>query len=68
MNEVTVTERQFATDYELAAGESGVDRDWYLKKYPDVVAAAVDPVEHYLRWRWQAGADPRPDFSTRGYL
>lgn len=61
-------EEQFAADLELAGSERGVDRGWYLATYPDVAAAGVDPVEHYLKLGWQEGRDPRPDFSTEAYL
>src|SRR5438874_98884 len=57
-----------AADYDLASGDHGVDRTWYLRTYPDVAAAGVDPVEHYLREGWREDRDPRPDFSTSGYL
>jgi glycosyltransferase involved in cell wall biosynthesis len=61
-------EWQFAADYELASSDAGVDRAWYLKTYPEVATAGVDPVEHYLRYGWREGRDPRQDFSTAGYL
>src|SRR5262249_56330926 len=60
--------RRGATEEELARGDRGVDRSWYLKEYPDVAAAGVDPVRHYLQFGWREGRDPRPDFSTAGYL
>jgi O-antigen biosynthesis protein len=41
---------------------------WYLDKYPDVAAAGVDPLQHYLRHGAAEGRDPGPKFSTRGYL
>ncbi len=59
---------QRKTDEELARGEHGVDRRWYLEMYADVAAAAMDPVRHYLEFGWREGRDPRPDFSTLGYL
>ena len=55
-------------DDELARGERGVDQAWYLETYPDIAAAGMDPVGHYLDHGWREGRDPRPDFSTRGYL
>jgi Glycosyl transferases group 1 len=57
-----------ATDDELARSARGVDPAWYLKVHPDVAAAGVDPVTHYLKFGWREGRDPRPDFSTAGYL
>jgi len=37
----------------------GFDRDWYLKEYPDVARAGIDPINHYIRhgiWegRWKS--------------
>jgi hypothetical protein len=55
-------------DEALARGERGVDQGWYRTTYPDIAAAGVDPVHHYLQIGWREGRDPRPDFSTRGYL
>jgi SAM-dependent methyltransferase len=44
------------------------DRKWYCQQYPDVLAAGVDPVLHYLRDGAREGRDPGPAFSTRAYL
>ena len=57
-----------ARDEGLARGDRGIDQAWYLATYPDVAAAGLDPVKHYLKHGWREGRDPRPDFSTRGYL
>src|SRR5205809_377846 len=57
-----------SADYELAGGDGGVDRAWYLQTYPDIERAGVDPVEHYLWTGWRERRDPRPDFSTSRYL
>jgi hypothetical protein len=64
----TPAEWRAAGDRKLAGGPRGVDRAWYLETHPDVAAARVDPVHHYMRYGWCEGRDPRPDFSTRGYL
>ena len=42
--------------------------DWYLARYPDVAAAGMDPLEHYLRHGAAEGRDPGPDFCTGAYL
>ena len=65
---IAPSEPQFAADYELASSDAAVDRAWDLKTYPEVATAGVDPVEHYLRYGWREGRDPRQDFSTAGYL
>jgi GT2 family glycosyltransferase/glycosyltransferase involved in cell wall biosynthesis len=44
------------------------DQVWYLSRYPDVAAARVDPVRHYLLHGAQEGRDPGADFDTRFYL
>ncbi|MEX0409743.1 hypothetical protein ABGN05_29335 [Aquibium sp. LZ166] len=44
------------------------DREWYLKKYPDVAATGVDPIVHYLQHGAKEGRDPGPLFDTRWYL
>lgn len=45
-----------------------IDRDYYLAQNPDVAAAGIDPVLHYLREGWREGRDPAPEFSTAAYL
>jgi hypothetical protein len=48
--------------------EQGFDSDFYLTKYPDIAAAGVDPLEHYMLNGWLEGRDPCLDFSTGYYL
>lgn len=52
----------------LDAVEKGFDVDYYITAYPDIAAAGVDPVEHYLRHGWREGRNPSLAFSTRFYL
>lgn len=44
------------------------DAAWYLREYPDIAAAGVDPFEHYLLWGWREGRNPSPTFDTRFYV
>jgi chromosome segregation ATPase len=44
------------------------DQQWYLSEYPDVASAAIDPVEHYLRFGAAEGRNPSPTFDTLYYL
>ena len=44
------------------------DADWYLGRYPDVAAAGLDPVLHFLRHGAGEGRDPGPSFDARDYL
>jgi glycosyltransferase involved in cell wall biosynthesis len=41
------------------------DRGWYLKAYPDVKAAKVDPLFHWLFYGIQEGRLPGPDLVVR---
>ena len=41
---------------------------YYLSHNPDVVAAGIDPVEHYYQHGWREGRNPNVTFDTRYYL
>ncbi|MPZ53468.1 MAG: hypothetical protein GEU79_12175, partial [Acidimicrobiia bacterium] len=43
------------------------DRDFYLKEYPQIQEAGIDPFEHFMRHGWREGRNPRPYFSTTYY-
>jgi hypothetical protein len=44
------------------------DVSFYLNSYPDVRAAGIDPMRHYLDFGWKEGRDPSPSFRTIAYL
>lgn len=44
------------------------DAEWYLRKYPDVAASGMDPVEHYVHHGAAEGRDPSAKFDTYFYL
>lgn len=44
------------------------DGAWYAASYPDVTAAGIDPLQHYVRSGAQEGRDPHPLFNTGYYL
>jgi len=44
------------------------DAEWYLVTYPDVKAAGVDPVVHYLRFGARELKNPSANFDTAAYL
>lgn len=44
------------------------DVRYYLARNPDVAAAGVDPLGHFLEFGWREGRDPTPDFSIAAYL
>lgn len=52
-----------------AIRKSGLfDVEWYLRTYPDVAAAGIDPIRHYIVTGWQEARDPGPEFSSSAYL
>lgn len=44
------------------------DRVFYLKKYPDLAAAGVNPIFHYLSYGAVEGRKPHPLFDADYYL
>jgi ubiquinone/menaquinone biosynthesis C-methylase UbiE len=52
----------------LITASSLFDADWYAARYPDVAAANVDPLTHYLMWGGVERRDPGPNFNTTWYL
>jgi hypothetical protein len=52
----------------LLESSSLFDAEWYLKTYPDVALAKLNPYRHYLLYGWRELRDPSATFSTRRYL
>ena len=44
------------------------DARWYLVRYPDIAAAAMDPAFHWVRFGAAEGRDPGPAFRTKAYV
>ena len=57
-----------SADYKLIAKSKYFNKNWYLKTYPDVKKAKMDPIEHYMKYGWKEGRNPGPKFSTNDYL
>jgi len=55
-------------DLALIAASGLFDAAWYLAQNPDVCAAGVDPLLHYLRHGAGEGRAPGPDFDGAWYL
>lgn len=51
-------------EYKLA--KKYLDKRWYLKTYPDVATAKMDPVQHYIKFGWKEGRMPYKDFVSPG--
>lgn len=58
MRTLTESERQLIADSGL------FDAVWYAKKYRDVAATGLDPLEHFLQIGIQIGRAPRERFDT----
>ncbi|MFQ6729651.1 MAG: glycosyltransferase [Alphaproteobacteria bacterium] len=56
------------TEYNLIAKSKYFNKRWYLKTYPDVAAAGIDPVQHYIDFGWKEGRNPSSKFDTNAYL
>jgi hypothetical protein len=57
-----------SVDEVLQVISTAVDGAFYRAINPDLAAAGVDPIRHYLQSGWREGRDPAPWFSTRDYL
>lgn len=44
------------------------DANYYLRAYPDIAAAGVDPYTHFMNYGKNEGRNPNSFFSTSGYL
>jgi hypothetical protein len=44
------------------------DAAYYLASYPDIAAAGIDPLQHFLAVGDKEGRNPNRFFSTKGYL
>ena len=44
------------------------DSEWYLQQNPDVAAAGINPLQHYMAYGWKEGRDPNPMFDTSFYI
>ena len=49
----------------MLRGSKLMDRGWYARRYPDVAALGMDPVEHYLRYGAALGRNPGPRLRHR---
>jgi FkbM family methyltransferase len=59
---------QRRADWAVVASSRLFDESWYLQRYPDVAAAGVDPILHYLDWGVRDGRNPGPRFDGLWYL
>ncbi len=55
-------------DYNTIKKSTLFDEKWYLKQYPDVKNANLNPIKHYLHFGWRENRNPGPLFNTKFYL
>lgn len=60
--------KYFRSDYQLVKKSKLFDPVYYLKSYPDVRLADLDPLKHYLNVGWKEGRNPSSTFNTLHYL
>jgi len=57
-----------SADEVLQVISTAVDGAFYRAINPDLDAAGVDPIRHYMQSGWREGRDPAPWFSTAAYM
>lgn len=59
-----------SSDFDLALSiiAPNFDAEFYLSSCPDVKAAGLNPLHHYLHTGWAEGRNPSPDFQSAFYL
>ncbi len=65
---LTVVAGAEAEGYDEVLASGLFDGDWYLTHNPDVAAAKVDPLAHYLNTGAAEGRLPGPRFDVAWYL
>lgn len=56
------------TDIEIIKSSKMFDSNYYLKTYPDIEKAGVDPIKHYCEFGFKEGRNPSPNFNTKNYI
>jgi len=60
--------KKLSTEIKLIKNSGYFDEIWYRQNNPDVIAAGVDPLRHYLEFGGFEGRTPGPKFDSAGYL
>lgn len=55
-------------DISYIEASQSFDKPWYLRRYPDVAASGMDPIQHFVRHGVTEGRNPAEDFDTTFYL
>ena len=57
--------REFASEYLFVLNSRLLNQEYYRSTHADIFG---DPIEHFIRFGWQLGYNPCPDFHTKWYL
>ena len=60
-------QQQLHNDALLVEQSGFFDASWYLSRYPDVAAAGIDPLQHFMQHGAFELRDPSGQFSSSGY-
>ena len=60
--------RQLHQEIRLLRQSDAFDASFYLEHNPDVAFGKLGATEHYVRFGWQEGRQPHPDFDGERYL
>jgi hypothetical protein len=55
-------------DYKIIKKSGLFDEEYYLRAYPDVRKADIDPLWHFVKFGWREGRNPSKDFDLNYYL
>ncbi len=55
-------------DYRIIKKSNLFDEEYYLRTYPDVRQADIDPLKHFVNYGWKEGRNPSKEFDTSFYL
>lgn len=53
---------------ELVRHSDLFDAEWYIRRYPDVARAALNPLDHFITHGGAEGRSPGPRFDAKWYL
>jgi hypothetical protein len=60
-----LTDLRLTFDIWLARRSGLFDNIWYCERYPDILAANVDPLTHFMTFGYREGRDPNQIFDTK---
>ncbi len=60
-------EKKYPEAYFIIKDSEYFDVKWYKRSNPDVAAAGIDPVRHYLISGWKEGRNPSAQFNAAKY-